>query len=454
MARARTGTVETFTAADGSIYYKARVRLGDGSRVRVDIPAKHAADEDSRARYALARQQLEDEKGALLRAKRKAAELLKPAPRGGLTLDDYREKNAEARRAEGKSSVSREQRLWRARVSPKLGRRVVAALTREQVEDFRDYLDDEVREHIKRGDGHGLAGKSALGIWSLLRGTLDEAVNSRDRSMRVRADDPSLGVKPPLATAKRKKTFLYPTEFAQLMACDEVPLVWREAYAIGAYLYLRPGELRALTWADVDLKAGIVHVTKAFDEEEQHDKAPKTVNGIRDVPIEPAVVPLLKRMGKGKAPAAPVVPVLATLSSESKRAPLFRAHLHAAKLERAGLFKNTPTTLMVNFRSLRDSGITWLALAGVPLERIQRRAGHDNIQTTLGYVKMAEDLTGKIGTPFGPLPFASTTNGGGGAAAGPIGPTTGQVAAVINETLGNPFDDGLRLLDSNQRPGG
>lgn len=456
MARARTGSVETFTAADGSPYHKARIRLADGSRVRVDIPAKAAVDEESRATYARDRQLIEDGKhpdpkfakhaGAILKKKRRDAEALKPAPRGGMTLDDYRDKLAELRVAEGIASVAREQRTWNARVSPKLGRRTIASLTRDDVENFRDYLDGEVREHIKHGDGHGLAGKSALTIWSLLRSALDEAVNCRDRSMRVRADDPSIGIKPPLKSAKRKKTFFYPTEFAQLMACAAVPVEWRQVYAIAAYLYLRPGELRALTWGDVDLDAGIVHITKAFDEEAQRDKAPKTESGIRDVPIEPALAALLAWMKNGKDATAAVVPVLSTLSSESKRAPLFREHLRTAKLSRSGLFKNTATTLMVNFRTLRDSGITWLALARVEPMRIQSRAGHEKFDTTLGYVKMAEDLTGKIGVPFGPLPFAP--------AAGGNGPSTGQVAAVRNETLENPSEDELRLLDSNQRPGG
>jgi hypothetical protein len=118
----------------------------------------------------------------------------------------------------------------------------------------------------------------------------------------------------------------------------------------------------------------------------------------------------------------------------SKRAPLFREHLRAAKLTRERLFENTATTLMVNFRSLRDSGITWLALAGVELPRMQRRAGHDNIQTTLGYVKMAEDLTGKIGAPFAPLPFApaTATNGSAGRWSA-NGPAMGQEAAIRNE---------------------
>jgi ubiquinol-cytochrome c reductase cytochrome b subunit len=60
--------------------------------------------------------------------------------------------------------------------------------------------------------------------------------------------------------------------------------------------------------------------------------------------------------------------------------------------------------MAANFRSCRDSGITWLALTGLETTRIMRRAGHDEPKTTLGYVKMAEDLKGKVGLPFGPLP--------------------------------------------------
>jgi hypothetical protein len=35
----------------------------------------------------------------------------------------------------------------------------------------------------------------------------------------------------------------------------------------------------------------------------------------------------------------------------------------------------------------------------------RRRAGHEDLSKTLGYVKMAEALTGKVGTPFRPLPL-------------------------------------------------
>jgi hypothetical protein len=60
----------------------------------------------------------------------------------------------------------------------------------------------------------------------------------------------------------------------------------------------------------------------------------------------------------------------------------------------------------LNIRSLRDSGITWLALDGVDVVRMQRRAGHENVATTIAYVKQAEDVAGTLGKPFGPLPMS------------------------------------------------
>jgi hypothetical protein len=73
----------------------------------------------------------------------------------------------------------------------------------------------------------------------------------------------------------------------------------------------------------------------------------------------------------------------------------------------------------VDFRSLRDSYATWLALAGVRDKRIQRRLGHASNQTTDRYIKAAEAFdVAAIGEPFpGPTEIAF----------GPaVGPTRGH----------------------------
>ena len=131
-------------------------------------------------------------------------------------------------------------------------------------------------------------------------------------------------------------------------------------------------------------------------------KAPKTANGVRDVAIPATLVPLLTAMKEGGVGKA-VVPLMQDIS-ERRRAEWMRKHFTLAKLDRARLTEQSATTMQINFRSCRDTGITWLALQGVDVAKMQRRAGHDAISTPLGYVKMAEDLTGSIGQPFPQLP--------------------------------------------------
>ena len=182
----------------------------------------------------------------------------------------------------------------------------------------------------------------------------------------------------------------------------------------------------------------MVSVVVAYDEEAGETKATKTERGQREVPIPPALLPLLKSMRERATATSPVAPLLAKVA-DNKRAALLRVHLKLAQVERPRLLEDTSTTIAVNFRSLRDSGITWEALAGTPVDRIQSRAGHEHIATTLGYIKAVEDLNGKFGTPFGALPF---------------GPRIGPSETRKARTAANPDPSWLRLLDSNQRPGG
>ncbi len=162
-----------------------------------------------------------------------------------------------------------------------------------------------------------------------------------------------------------------------------------------------------------------------------------------DVPIPPALLPLLRTVRARATPADLVAPLLGTVA-DNKRAILLRQHLKLAGIDRPRLFEDTATTIRVNFRSLRDSGITWEALAGTEAARIQSRAGHEHIATTLGYIKAVEDLKGRYGTPFGPIPFARGT----------IGPRIGPSAWRSRQLPAKTPGTLLRLLDSNQRPGG
>lgn len=108
-------------------------------------------------------------------------------------------------------------------------------------------------------------------------------------------------------------------------------------------------------------------------------------------------------------PSALVVPCLAAFGTDGDDdgdgghlAEQWRKHLTLAGLKRDALHKTTLTHVRSNFRSGRDSGITWLAMSGLGIDKIMRRAGHNGYDTTMGYVKLTEDLSGSLGAPLGP----------------------------------------------------
>lgn len=63
---------------------------------------------------------------------------------------------------------------------------------------------------------------------------------------------------------------------------------WRAALALAGFAGLRLGEIRALTWADVDLEAGTLAVRRSMLPDGTL-KPPKTEAGKRAVPIVPAL---------------------------------------------------------------------------------------------------------------------------------------------------------------------
>ena len=430
MPPARTGYVEPRRRSSGALYFVARIRLADGSRERVNVPEAYCAPaggmtaRDRAELYAQARQEREDETHELLRDReRRKAELAKQHDEHhGETCTRYFGRFLRHREEIGKVRRGRDlQSCWDVWIAPRIGSKLIAEVTRDDVEDVRDALDRAVAQRKKEGALVGLSGARARNVWSVLTSMMKEACTSKRRDLRVRTDNPCSTVQPPDRTDPKKKTFVYPAEFLKLVSCRKVPREWRELYAVACYLYLRPGELRALLWTDVDFEAGVVHVTKAYDEDSKSLKPPKTRNGVRDVPIPAALVPLLRIMHKRSRGLGEVLPIMCGLN-ENRRSAWMRKHFELAKLDRPRLKEESATTMIVNFRSWRDTGITWLALGGVDVAKMQRRAGHDSISTTLGYVKMAEDLTGSIGEPFPALP--ATLLEGEGAPTTPPPPRT------------------------------
>lgn len=60
--------------------------------------------------------------------------------------------------------------------------------------------------------------------------------------------------------------------------------------------------------------------------------------------------------------------------------------------------------MRVTVYDLRGTGITWMAIRGTEPLKIQSRAGHNNFQTTQGYIREVEALREGFGEVFPPLP--------------------------------------------------
>jgi len=415
----RTGTIEPYRDASGKQRYRGRIRLGDGARRSIDVDERYCYSEERAREYVAAAQEREDRTGQLLadKVKRAAAKVTasaEPTSSKGETCDAWFGRYQSYQRECGQTDPTKGTR-WDKWISKRIGHKAPDAVTRSEIEDIRDDLDAAIAAWMRDGKGEGrISGKTAMNVWSALTSSFRAMTSCKRRDLRVLADrpNPCVGVEPPgdrNSRKARRKTFLFPKEAAAVLACEALALEWRELHAIAGYTYLRPGELRVLTWEDVSLDDGLINVTKAWDYNEEEIKPPKTRNGVRRVPIEPALMPLLRRMRKGRKSTDLVVPVLSSFG-EDHLAELFREHLTLAGVTRADLHRSTATHVQANFRSWRDSGLTWLAMAGLGVDKIMRRAGHDMVQTTMGYVKLAEDLTGDLGTPFAPLP-ASLVDG-------------------------------------------
>jgi hypothetical protein len=168
----RTGAVEQRRRTDGRAYFRARIRLADGSRERVNVPAKAATPaggKTARERaelYVKAIQEREDDNGELL-AKKRAREAI----RGTETFDQWFARYLETkecgdsyRRITG-SVVAK----W---VSPVIGTKPVRGLTR----------DDARCEGDTACDGAQRLERAHRGAQGRLRG---------EGSVRARADEPA-----------------------------------------------------------------------------------------------------------------------------------------------------------------------------------------------------------------------------------------------------------------------
>ena len=140
------------------------------------------------------------------------------------------------------------------------------------------------------------------------------------------------------------------------------------AYSLMCFAGLRRGEALALQKADIDLQAGFIHVCKQRIRIKGQlvTKKPKSSAGVRDVPIAPDLVPILKNATRYLLPNALLIPI----------APETINHRWKQTQEKVGI--KTPYRL----HDLRHTYATRLTLDGLSPRVLQYVIGHSSYTLT------------------------------------------------------------------------
>ena len=156
-------------------------------------------------------------------------------------------------------------------------------------------------------------------------------------------------------------------------------------YLCGLMLGLRPGELLGLTWADVDLDAGVVHVRRSLKRERAGMRLgdPKTPKSRRSLDLPPKVAEALARHRKDQAAERLLVGPAWDASWDLVFCTASGKPIDPSNLRR--MFKALTNSAGIGDwhpHELRHSAASLLSASGVPLEQIADLLGHDGTRMT------------------------------------------------------------------------
>lgn len=321
---------------------------------------------------------------------------------------DYAETGEVGKKNQGKPQASARDRRDRFRVwlEDRIGDLPMTGVSAEHLRCVVKMLDDQIRlriwfyeegegaERIERGGKvrkPGISAKTGAHIWSEVTAGFKEAVSSKIDDLRVLKVNPAVGVQPPLRTKPREQEALFPSEVVQLLSCEAIPLERRRVYAVAIYTGKRRSELERATVEDID-----------FEHERITVRGSKTDAAYRQVPIEPALLPLLRRLAK-ELKTGPLLRVPSGQGTNGT-ADLMRLDLQRAKLTRAALYRDDAHMMPFTFHGLRHTAITHWAVGGKSQLFLLTVAGHMDVTMTKKYLGKAASVSAKFGTPHPPLP--------------------------------------------------
>lgn len=185
------------------------------------------------------------------------------------------------------------------------------------------------------------------------------------------------------APAADERRILSIADVERLLAVT--PLPYRAFVATLAWTGMRLGELRALTWADVDLEARLISVNKTRYRQQVQ---PGTKNGCdRVVPIPRHLAEELASWRSATPHAVPDALVFRTARGSPIDPDDFRRRVFAPALERAGL---DPAT---RIHDLRHTSASLYLAAGATVREVMEIHGWKRMETAMRYLHTTAPLT-------------------------------------------------------------
>jgi integrase len=276
-------------------------------------------------------------------------------------------------------------------IIPRLGHVPVRKLTPVHIEAFEAELQREgwvkpqakkkpmEGEEIPIEEKRGLSSQTALHVHRVLSQALGHAVR-----VGVLFKNPARQVKPPRPPSREIK-ILDKNEIVTLIGAAKgtslyVPIL------VAVTTGMRRGELLALRWSDIDLKASILTVSQALEriKGKFEFKPPKTRTSRRTITLSAITTEALRKhhtaqledrlkLGLGRDPRGLVF-------TRADGEPMDADALSKAFRKLVAATKVTPIT----FHGLRHTHISHLLMDGEHVKVVSERAGHANVNTTLG----------------------------------------------------------------------
>ena len=275
-------------------------------------------------------------------------------------------------------------------IIPKLGHVPVRRLTAVHIEAFEASLQREgwvkarAKQKIREGEAApipeklGLSSQTALHVHRVLSQALSHAVR-----LGVLFKNPARQVKPPRPPSREIK-ILDKYEIATLVNAAKQAGLY-VAVLVAVTTGMRRGELLALRWSDIDLKAASLTVNQSLEriKGKFNFKSPKTRTSRRTISLPSITVVGLRehyraqleerfKLGLGRDARG-------LAFSRADGQPLDADTLTKSFRRLVASTKVTPIT----FHGLRHTHISHLLMEGVHVKVVSERAGHANVNTTL-----------------------------------------------------------------------